>query len=158
MRTIAKAGMGTLTAAVLLGAYGAAAQRGEPAAVAAPAVGTGTASDATSGGTSSGDTGGATAAGSGITSGTFTGDAVDTRWGPVQVRITVEGGRITSAEAVTYPNENHRDAEINGYALPLLNQEVVDAQGAQIDAVSGATVTSTGYVQSLQSALDQARS
>ena len=87
---------------------------------------------------------------------TFTGDQVMTRWGPMQVQITVSGGRITAAQAVQYPSGNGRDAEINSYALPVLNQEVVDRQSAQIDTVSGATVTSDGYLQSLQSALDQA--
>jgi uncharacterized protein with FMN-binding domain len=87
---------------------------------------------------------------------TYTGDQVTTRWGPVQVEITVAGGKITAAQAVQYPSGNGRDAEINSYALPVLNQEVVDRQSAQIDTVSGATVTSDGYLQSLQSALDQA--
>ena len=87
---------------------------------------------------------------------TYTGDALMTRWGPVQVQITVTGGKITAAQAVQYPNGNGRDAEINSYALPVLNQEAVAAQSAQIDTVSGATVTSDGYLQSLQSALDQA--
>ena len=87
---------------------------------------------------------------------TYTGDQVMTRWGPMQVEITVSGGRITAAQAVQYPNGNGRDAEINSYALPVLNQEVVDRQSARIDTVSGATVTSDGYLQSLQSALDQA--
>jgi uncharacterized protein with FMN-binding domain len=87
---------------------------------------------------------------------TYTGDAADTRWGPVQVRITVQGGKITASEAVQYPQNNGRDAEINGFALPILNQEVVQKQSAAIDTVSGATVTSDGYLQSLQSAIDQA--
>lgn len=89
-------------------------------------------------------------------SGTFTGNSVSTRWGPVQVAVTVSGGKITQAEAVQYPQGNGRDLEINSYALPVLAQEVTQAQSAQIDAVSGATVTSDGYIQSLQSALDQA--
>jgi uncharacterized protein with FMN-binding domain len=88
--------------------------------------------------------------------GTFTGNSVDTRWGPVQVAITVAGGRITGATAVVYPNGNPRDAQINSYALPVLSREVIDAQSAQIDMVSGATVTSEGYLGSLQSAIDQA--
>ena len=86
----------------------------------------------------------------------YTGAAADTRWGPVQVRITVQGGKITASEAVQYPQNNGRDAEINGYALPILSQEVVQQQSASIDTVSGATVTSDGYLQSLQSAIDQA--
>jgi uncharacterized protein with FMN-binding domain len=92
-------------------------------------------------------------AGSGVS---YTGEVADTRWGPVQVRITVQGGKISTSEAVQYPQENGRDAEINGYALPILSQEAVQQQSASIDTVSGATVTSDGYTQSLQSAIDQA--
>ncbi|PKV97459.1 uncharacterized protein with FMN-binding domain [Amycolatopsis echigonensis] len=88
--------------------------------------------------------------------GTFTGAAADTDYGPVQVRITVAGGRITDAQAVQYPQESGRDVRINSSAVPELNQEVLRAQSAQIDAVSGATYTSEGYQQSLQSALDAA--
>jgi uncharacterized protein with FMN-binding domain len=86
----------------------------------------------------------------------YTGAAADTRWGPVQVKITVQGGKISVSEAVQYPQNNGRDAQINGFALPILNQEVVQQQSASIDTVSGATVTSDGYLQSLQSAIDQA--
>jgi len=86
----------------------------------------------------------------------YTGDSADTRWGPVQVQITVQGGKITASQAVQYPQNNGRDAQINGFALPILNQEVVQQQSAAIDTVSGATVTSGGYLQSLQSAIDQA--
>jgi len=88
--------------------------------------------------------------------GTYTGDAVETRWGTVQVEITVEAGRITSADAVQFPSENRRDQQINAYAVPVLNAEAVQAQSASIDAVSGATVTSGGYIESLQSAIDAA--
>ena len=92
---------------------------------------------------------------SGATS-TVTGDTVQTRWGPVQVQITVVGGQITDVAAVRYPDGNGHDQQINSYALPVLAQEALAAQSANIDHVSGATVTSDGYVQSLQSALDQA--
>ncbi|MEU3839832.1 FMN-binding protein [Streptomyces sp. NPDC028635] len=87
---------------------------------------------------------------------TATGDSVDTRWGPVQVRVTVTGGRLTDVTAVVYPTENPRDQEINAYAIPQLRREALDAQSADIDSVSGATYTSDGYKQSLQSALDSA--
>ena len=87
---------------------------------------------------------------------TYTGNAADTRWGVVQVQITVQNGKITKADAVQYPQNNGRDVEINSYAVPQLNSEAVQAGNAQIDAVSGATVTSDGYIQSLQSAVDQA--
>ncbi|MER6419139.1 FMN-binding protein [Streptomyces sp. NPDC001137] len=88
---------------------------------------------------------------------TVTGDTVQTRWGPVQVRITVKNGRLTEVTAVTYPTENPRDQEINSFALPRLRSEALQAQSADIDTVSGATYTSDGYRQSLQSALDSAR-
>ncbi|MDI1458194.1 MULTISPECIES: FMN-binding protein [unclassified Streptomyces] len=87
---------------------------------------------------------------------TVTGDTVQTRWGPVQVRVTIRSGRLTDVTAVTYPTENPRDQEINGYAIPQLRREALAAQSADIDMVSGATYTSTGYKQSLQSALDSA--
>lgn len=90
-------------------------------------------------------------------SGTYTGDAVSTRWGTVQVQITVRNGQITAAEAVQVPDQNPKDRQINSYAVPILNSEAVAAQSASIDAVSGATVTSGGYLKSLQSAIDAAQ-
>jgi uncharacterized protein with FMN-binding domain len=87
---------------------------------------------------------------------TVTGDTVQTRWGPVQVRVTVKSGRLTEVTALQYPQDNPRDQEINSYALPQLRREALAAQSADIDMVSGATYTSTGYKQSLQSALDSA--
>ncbi|MEU8969907.1 FMN-binding protein [Streptomyces monashensis] len=87
---------------------------------------------------------------------TVTGETVQTRWGPVQVRVTIKSGRITDVTAVQYPQDNPRDQEINSYALPQLRREAMAAQSAQIDMVSGASYTSTGYQQSLQSALDSA--
>ncbi|BAK33033.1 hypothetical protein MLP_00190 [Microlunatus phosphovorus NM-1] len=89
-------------------------------------------------------------------SGTYTGSVAQTRWGPVQVEITVAGSKITKVDVVQYPDGNHRDEEINAYAIPTLVQETLSQQSAAIDMVSGATVTSDGYVQSLQSALDKA--
>jgi len=87
---------------------------------------------------------------------TVTGAVAQTRWGPVQVRLTLADGKISAVDVVQYPNGNNRDREINDDALPVLVQETISAQSADVDMVSGATVTSTGYVQSLQSALDQA--
>jgi uncharacterized protein with FMN-binding domain len=87
---------------------------------------------------------------------TVTGSAVDTMYGPVQVQITVKNGKLTAAQAVVYPQDTPRDQEINSYAIPVLNQEAVSAGSAQIDGVSGATYTSGGYVNSLQSAIDKA--
>ncbi|MCH0572117.1 FMN-binding protein [Streptomyces sp. MUM 136J] len=115
-------------------------------AVGAPAPTTSSSSAAGSGGTT-GTTG---------TTGTrtVTGDSVDTRWGPVQVRITIQDGKLTEVTAVTYPTENRRDQEISSYAIPQLRREALAAQSANIDTVSGATYTSDGYRRSLQSALD----
>jgi uncharacterized protein with FMN-binding domain len=87
---------------------------------------------------------------------TVTGSVADTRWGPVQVQLTVAAKKITDVAVVQYPNGNGRDQEINAQALPILIQETLDKQSASIDMVSGATVTSDGYLQSLQSALDKA--
>ncbi|HEX7305150.1 FMN-binding protein [Lentzea sp.] len=87
---------------------------------------------------------------------TVTGPAVDTRWGPVQVEVTFDGGRITAVTVPVYPDGNRKDEQINARALPILVKETLSAQSADIDTVSGATVTSEGYVSSLQAALDQA--
>ena len=97
-----------------------------------------------------------TTTGATTTAQTFDGDSVMTRYGPVQVRITVEGGTVTTAQTLQVPMEDRHDQEINSQAVPIYNGEVVDTQSAQIDVVSGATVTWDGYTRSLQSALDQA--
>ncbi|MGY1581704.1 FMN-binding protein [Streptomyces sp. MN13] len=85
---------------------------------------------------------------------TLTGEAVQTQYGPVQVRLTVADGRVTGAEAVQAPSGG-RSGQITADAVPRLNQAAVAAGTADIDAVSGATYTSAGYKESLQSALDQ---
>ena len=87
---------------------------------------------------------------------TVTGSVAQTEWGPVQVQITVSGSEITDVQVLQYPNENGKDQQINAYALPVLTDETLQAQSANIDMVSGATVTSNGYITSLQSALDEA--
>ena len=75
----------------------------------------------------------------------------------MQVAITVSGKKITAVAIPVYPSGNSRDAEINSYALPVLVQETLSAQSANINAVSGASVTSDGYISSLQSAIDAAQ-
>ncbi|MGW2636800.1 FMN-binding protein [Streptomyces sp. NPDC001348] len=96
--------------------------------------------------------GGAAAAGTG----TVTGDVAQTQYGPVQVRLTVANGKVTKAEAVQAPKGGTSDQK-TALSVPKLNQEAVTAQSAQIDSVSGATYTSTGYKKSLQSALDKVK-
>lgn len=88
---------------------------------------------------------------------TVTGDVVQTRWGPVQVELTLSGTEVSNVSVLQYPTGNGKDEEINSYALPILTKETIAAQGSNIDMVSGATITSDGYVRSLQSALDEAR-
>lgn len=87
---------------------------------------------------------------------TFTGVATQTEWGIVQVEITVADSKITDVQVLQYPNDNPKDVQINNYALPVLIDETISAQGADIQMVSGATVTSNGYITSLQAALDEA--
>lgn len=87
---------------------------------------------------------------------TIDGPTVENRYGPVQVEVVISGGRITDAKALQYPSDARRSQSINAQALPLLKQQVLEAQSANIDGVSGATYTSESYQQSLQSALDQA--
>jgi uncharacterized protein with FMN-binding domain len=121
-----------------------------PAALGSPTPGgTGT-------GTGAGGAGASTPAPANGPRKTVTGAAWPTIYGPVQVKITVAGGRITAASAVEYPVNTPRDEQINAFAIPQLNSEAVAAGSAKIDTVSGATYTSGGYVGSLQSALDKA--
>jgi uncharacterized protein with FMN-binding domain len=137
MRKIVMWGMSTLTVLVLLFGYHTSTEGASPVSQAVRPV-----TSAESGGSSS--------------AGTVTGPVAQTQWGPVQVQVTFTGSTISDVQVVQYPNGNHRDQEINDYALPILVQETKDANSADIDMVSGATVTSDGYRQSLQGALDQA--
>jgi uncharacterized protein with FMN-binding domain len=84
------------------------------------------------------------------------GDAIQTRYGIVQVKVTVQGSKIQNVSFVQLTADDQRSAEINQYAAPLLLRGTLSAQSAQVDTVSGASYTSDGYQQSLQSALDRA--
>jgi uncharacterized protein with FMN-binding domain len=87
---------------------------------------------------------------------TIDGAVVQTQFGPVQVRVTINGGKLTDVVPLQLPSDRSRDQEIASYSVPILRSEALKAQSAQIDMVSGATYTSQGYIQSLQAALDQA--
>jgi uncharacterized protein with FMN-binding domain len=87
---------------------------------------------------------------------TIDGDPSDNQYGTVQVEVTLQGGRITGITELQMPQDRQHSAEISQAAAPILEQEVLQAQSAQIDIVSGATFTSQSYAQSLQSALDKA--
>ncbi|CAB4814071.1 unannotated protein [freshwater metagenome] len=80
-----------------------------------------------------------------------------TRWGPVQVAITVSGSKITAASAPLYPSDDNRSISINRIAIPKLVQSTLTAQNANVNSVSGATYTSASYKISLQSAIDKSR-
>jgi uncharacterized protein with FMN-binding domain len=149
----------TVAAVVLLFSYRTSTNSGTDTAAAATVPATTEPSTSTTTAPSSGASPSPSASSStGSTSGTktYTGSTASTRWGDVQVSITVTNGKITNVQVPVYPNNNGRDQEINAYALPVLTQETLTAQNANIDTVSGATVTSDGYLQSLQSALDAA--
>jgi uncharacterized protein with FMN-binding domain len=94
---------------------------------------------------------GSTGSGASSAAKTVTGNAVDAQYGAVQVKLTVKDGKVTAAEAVQGPTTGP-----GGSAIPTLNKEVVTAQSATIDSVSGASFTSEGYKKSLQSAIDKA--
>jgi uncharacterized protein with FMN-binding domain len=118
----------------------------------------GSSTTTTTGSTTSSGTGTSTTAASSsdLADGTYTGASASTRWGPVQVEITVAGGKITSVDVVDYPADDRKSASINARAIPTLTQQTLSAQTAKVTSVSGATYTSTGYRTSLQSAIDAA--
>jgi len=88
--------------------------------------------------------------------GTFTGTDVPNRFGDVQVRVVISNGRITDVQAVRLPTDRAESAYISQQVGPWLRTEVLQAQSANIDIISGATYTSQSYAQSLESALQQA--
>ena len=92
----------------------------------------------------------------GLKNGTFTGSAVSNPFGNVQVQVVVAGGRITDVKALQYPTAHAQSAYSSSIVVPELRTEVLQAQSARINLISGATYTSEGYAQSVQSALDQA--
>jgi uncharacterized protein with FMN-binding domain len=87
---------------------------------------------------------------------TATGDAISTRYGNVQLRVTISGGKITDVQAVQLPQTDPKSVQISSFAAPTLRQSSLTNQSASIDVVSGATYTSDGYKTALQSALDKA--
>ncbi|UKA54197.1 FMN-binding protein [Arthrobacter sp. FW305-BF8] len=88
--------------------------------------------------------------------GTYDGDVVQTRFGTVQVQVTVKSGQITDVAALKLTDAEGRSVQISNYAAPILRSEVLQAQSADVQTVGGATVTSDAYLTSLQAALDAA--
>ncbi len=138
------------------GAGSAAATSGDT--LAGGSAGGTTTGDTATGGTATGGTatGGTTTGGSTAGGTRYAGAVVPTRFGNVQVQITVADHRITSAGVLQIPDRDRKDVQINNRAVPILNQAAVAAQSADLDMVSGATITSLAYRTSLQSAIDQA--
>ncbi len=89
--------------------------------------------------------------------GTFDGQPVDAYYGIVQVAVTIQNGSIQNVTFLQYPSDRRTSQEINSQAMPWLTQEAVQAQSANVDIISGATLTSEGFQMSLQSALQAAR-
>lgn len=89
--------------------------------------------------------------------GSYTGSVADAQWGYIQVKAVVTGSKLTDVQFLQYPNERDRSVQINTYADPILTQEAIQAQSAQVDIVSGATDSSEAFMQSLGDALTQAQ-
>lgn len=167
MRRIVTWALSTITTLVLLMSYHTSTSStastiqasGATAGTSSKGTAPGAAGSGGSAGTGKGTTGGASgsgSAGNSATGPTVAGAAVPTRFGNVQVQITVVDKKITAATVLQIPNRDRKDVQINNRAVPILNAEAVQAQSADIDMVSGATVTSVAYIQSLQSAIDKA--
>lgn len=135
---------------------------------AAGSSGSSSSSSGTSAGSTTGSTGsGATGTGSGAAAepttgaaakagGTYAGSVVQTRFGAVQVQITVKAGAITDVEALQLTDDDRKSIQISNRAAPLLKAEVLAAQSADVQTIGGATVTSDAYLSSLQAAIDAA--
>jgi uncharacterized protein with FMN-binding domain len=96
------------------------------------------------------------AASSGAADGTYKGSVVNTDYGTVQVSVTLSGGKISEVTALKLTDDGGRSVQISREAAPVLRSEVLKAQSANVDSVSGATYTTQGYLTSLQAALDSA--
>jgi len=132
-----------------------------PAAAASPSAATGSSAAAAvpaaaAAGTAASPAPSSTAASGSSGTRKVVGDAQDTRYGAVQVELVLTGNKITDVITLQVPNRERRDVEINDQAVPILREEVLAAQSAKIDMVSGASYTSSGYAWSVQSAIDKA--
>ncbi len=90
--------------------------------------------------------------------GTYTGPVENAFYGNVQIQATIQNGKITAIQFLRHPHDNFHSIAVNDVAMPNLTQEAIQAQTAQVAIVSGATETSQAFIQSLQSALNQAKS
>lgn len=164
MRIRAAASAALASAGILLAGWQSGAhvaETGSTAAATSAASGSSSGSSSGTGGSStsgsSGSSGTAGSAGAAAqAAGTFAGSAVQTRFGTVQVQITVKAGAITDVTALQLTDDDRKSVQISNRAAPLLRAAVIKAQSAQVQTISGATVTSAAYLTSLQGALDAA--
>jgi uncharacterized protein with FMN-binding domain len=119
-------------------------------------ISSGTGQPASSGSTSSSSATPANSSSASFKDGTYTGNSEDTAYGTVQIAVVVSGGKITDVKFLQMPNDLGHTQEVTAAAEPLLKDITLQKQSSHIDFVTGATSTSEGYQQSLQSALDQA--
>jgi uncharacterized protein with FMN-binding domain len=100
---------------------------------------------------------GGSSSGGSYKDGTYTGSEADAYYGLVQVQATIQSGKITGVSFLEYPNHRRTSQQINDQVMPWLQQEAIQAQSAQVDLISGATLTSQAFATSLQAALNAAR-
>jgi len=89
--------------------------------------------------------------------GTYTGSSANAYYGNVQVQAVIQGGKLANVTFLDYPQTHQTSVYINSQAMPYLTQEAIQAQSANVNVVSGATFTSQAFIQSLASALTQAK-
>lgn len=149
MRARAAVGAVLASSVVLLGGWELGMQHSVTPVSTSGAASTST---STTGGTTSGTASTPTSG----TDGTFTGAVEQTQYGDVQVSVTISGGKITDVKALKLTDDGGRSVQISNRAAPMLRSEVLSAQSAKVDSISGATYTTEGYLTSLQAALDSA--
>ncbi len=155
MRTRAAVSAALASAGILLAGWQSGAHVADTGST--PAATSAATSSGTSSGASSGSAAGAGAAGTAAqAAGTYAGSVVQTRFGAVQVQITVKAGAVTDVTALQLTDDDRKSVQISNRAAPLLRAAVIKAQSAQVQTISGATVTSDAYLTSLQAALDAA--
>ncbi|MDQ0032236.1 FMN-binding protein [Arthrobacter bambusae] len=142
---------GTNTGPTANGTTGSSASGSSPGTGAGSSTGSGSSSGSSTGSSSSSSLGASAKAG-----GTYAGTAMETRFGTVQVQVTIKAGVITDVTALHLTDNEQRSVQISARAAPLLRSEVLSAQSANVQTIGGATVTSEAYLTSLQAALDAA--
>jgi uncharacterized protein with FMN-binding domain len=143
------------SAGILLAGWQTGTQAGGISTVASSTTASGTTGSKGTGSTGTGTSGSSGSSGTSA-SGTYKGTAVQTRFGPVQVQITVANGKITDITALQLTNTDGKSIQISNRAAPLLRSKVLAAQSADVQTVSGATITSDAYLTSVQAAIDAA--